>query len=101
MAIVSTRPAVLTTATLIASNVLADAASIQESHDYAVRSFLVKNFTGTASVFIGGSDVTAASPAFEWTTTDGPLTVDLEPGEELYGIVAATTQTLHVLRQGR
>lgn len=101
MAIVSTRPAVSTVATLIASNVLADDSSVQVSHDWAVRSFVAKNATATASVFLGGSDVTAATPAFEWAITDGPLTFELEPGESLYGIVAVTTQTLHVLRQGR
>lgn len=101
MAVMSTRPAITTTVTLIATNDLADIASIQGSHDWATRSFLIKNSTGTASVFLGDSDVTAATPAFEWTTTDGPLSIDLEPGEALYGIVAVTTQTLHVLRQGR
>lgn len=101
MSITATRPAVTTSATLVASNALADDSSIQSSHDWAVRSFLVKNHTGTESVFLGPSDVAAGTPAFEWATTDGPLTVDLEPGEALYGIVVAATQTLHVLRVGR
>lgn len=101
MAIAATRPAVTTSATLVAANTLADDTTLMPVHDWARRSFLVKNMTGTASVFLGTSGVTAAAPAFEWAVADGPLMIDLEPGEELYGIVAATTQTLHVLRQGR
>lgn len=92
----ATRVPITTAATLIASNVRTEAA------DWATRSFLVKNLTATASVFLNGANtVTAATPAFQWDAADGPLSVDLEPGEELYGIVAVTTQTVHVLRQGR
>jgi hypothetical protein len=94
--VLATRVPVAATATLIASNVRAEEA------DWATRSFLVKNLTGTAAVFLNGANtVTAATPAFQWDVADGPLAFDLEPGEELYGIVAVTTQTVHVLRQGR
>jgi hypothetical protein len=101
MAITPTRPAVTTAATLIAANTNTDETASKPVHDWATRSFLLKNMTGTASVFVGAGDVTAAPPAFEWAVADGWMNIDLEPGEELWGIVAVTTQTLHVLRQGR
>ena len=95
MAFAATRPAVTTSATKIAENT-----STHASDGEAV-SFLVKNATGTAAVFLGADNTVAAANGFQWDTADGSLSVDLEPGEQLWGIVAATTQTLHVLKQGR
>lgn len=97
MAIIPTRPAIAATATLIAIN--DRPAGDAEGNTW---SYLVKNLTGTAAVFLGGDNtVTAGTPAFQWDTTDGPLMVSLEPGEALWGIVTAVAQTLHVIRQGR
>lgn len=96
MAIVASRPAILTTEVLIASNAATDAGEA----DARTRRYVVKNVTGTAAVFLGPSGVTTSN-GFQWDIADGPLTVDLEPGESLYGIVASTTQTLHVLQGGR
>ena len=96
MAVATSRPAVATTAggTLIYSN-----AEASSGDEYAVK-VLLKNVTGTASVYLGPSGVTTAT-GFEWAPADGPLTWELEPGESLYGIVAATQQTVHVLKAGR
>lgn len=68
--------------------------------DWGNRRALLKNLTGTASVFLGPQGVTTAT-GFQWDPADGPLEIELEGGESIYGIVAAVTQTLHVLAQGR
>jgi hypothetical protein len=98
MAITVTQPVVDTTlgGVLIASNSAGDPGE----GDYRSRKFLLKNATQTASVFLGPSGVTTAN-GFQWDPADGPLEVELEPGESLYGIVAVTSQTIHALRQGR
>lgn len=95
MAITPTRVTVTNSATLIATNdrPVGDA----EANKF---SLLIKNVTATAAVFLGDSAETT-STGWQWDTTDGPVAVDLEAGESLYGIVASTNQTLHVLRQGR
>lgn len=67
--------------------------------DYSNERFLLKNRTGTGSVFLGGADVTTAT-GFEWEPLDGALEIELEPSEVLYA-VAASAQTIHVLRLGR
>lgn len=97
MAVTAARPAVTTSATAIYT---APAATGSSGDDWAGRSFLMKNITGTASVFLGPSGVTTSN-GYEWATADGPIGVTLEPGEVLYGIVASTTQTIHVLGAGR
>lgn len=97
MALAITRPVVDTTSggVLIATNTTAAGEG-----DFGTRRALIKNPTATASVFLGPSGVSTAT-GFQWDVADGPLEVELEPGESLYGIVAATAQTLHVLAQGR
>lgn len=85
MAVVAARTDVETSATLLVDG--ADTNGAQA---------VLKNITGTASVFLGGSGVTAAN-GFEWAVDDGPLGIDLGRGDKLYGIVAATNQTVHVL----
>lgn len=67
--------------------------------EWASRSFVLKNKTGTAPIFLGGLNVTTAT-GFEWAPADGPLDTNVEPAETLYGI-ADTPQTIHVLSQGR
>ena len=96
MAVVVTRPAPTTSAVLIAS--VADSGG--SGDDWGGKSFLLKNVTATAAVFLGPSGVTTAN-GFQWDTADGPITWTLEPGESLYGIVASVTQTIHVASTGR
>ena len=96
MAVVAARVVVSNEATLIAENTTAPSGS----DDAQTESYLLDNNTGTESVFIGPAGVTTAS-GFEWKTTHPPLTVPLEPGESLYGIVTTDDQTVHRLKVGR
>lgn len=91
---VSSRPVVSTTATLIAVN-----------DTQARSSVIVKNVTGSESVYLGrgpshpGGDAgVTTSTGWEWETTDGPISVDLGPTESLYGVITTSDQTLHVLQ---
>jgi hypothetical protein len=60
---------------------------------------LVQNPSGGASVYLGGSDVTTNS--YGYVLVGGAdLSIDLLFGESLYGVVASSTQTVRVLRQG-
>lgn len=96
MAVTATRPVAGVAATLLASN----AASGAEG-DFRSTRVLLKNLTSTAPVFLGGDNTVTAGNGFQWDVSDGALEVTLEPGETLYGIVATTPQTLHVLGAGR
>lgn len=60
-------------------------------------SLLVRN-RGAASVFLGASNVTTAA-GFE-LLADESLPVDLDAGEDLYGICAVGTVACHVLEVG-
>lgn len=64
---------------------------------------VVKVPAGGATVYIGGSDVTADTTAgtggFPLAAGD-TLSVPYSPGEAVYARVAASTQNVHVLRQG-
>lgn len=73
-----------------------------DTDDYRTKTFIVKNVTGTQPVYLG-KDTTEASAVngFAWAASDGTLTIDLEPGETLYGLSAGATQTLHTLEAGR
>jgi hypothetical protein len=61
---------------------------------------LVKNTTASATVYLGGANTVTTGNGYAWAATDGPISVDLEPGETLYGIVASVTQVCHALKQG-
>jgi hypothetical protein len=54
--------------------------------------------SGAATVYIGSSSVTTAT-GFP-VAASGTLSIDLGPSEELYGIVASSTNTVAVLCQG-
>lgn len=64
----------------------------------AIWSYVVKNVTGTAPIFLGGGPAVTVINGFEWVVADGPLTIDLQAGEDLYGIVDEVTQTCHTMR---
>lgn len=68
--------------------------------DFGNRRAVIKNVTGTAGVYLGGPD-TAVGDRFLWESEDGSLSVDLEPGEALWGISDGADQTLHILVNGR
>lgn len=96
MAVTAARVSVTTAATKICENTASSGAA-----DSSTLSFLILNNTESVSIYLGPSGVTT-STGVEWKLTYGPaFEVSLEPGESLYGIVAATTQVCHVLGGGR
>lgn len=97
MAVIASRVTVGTSATKIAENTSSSGGG---EGDYRNRLFLLKNVTASEDIFVGGDGVTTGA-GFLWAVVDGGLEIELEPGESLYGIVATTGQTVHVLEQGR
>jgi hypothetical protein len=51
--------------------------------------------SATATVYLGGSGVTTSGYGLP---TGCSVTIDLDSGESLYGIVASGTQTVHTLK---
>jgi hypothetical protein len=60
---------------------------------------LVQNPTNGQSVYIGGTGVTTASYGF-LLLAGTAFAIELQDGEGIYGVVASTTQTVGVIRQG-
>lgn len=60
---------------------------------------LIQNPTGGQVVFLGGAGVTTASYGFK-LAIDSNISIELNQGEEVYGVVASSTQSVAVLRQG-
>lgn len=87
MAIVASVVTVLTTPTLLVSGG-------PGAND--LRTVLLRN-DGAADIFIGGSTV-ATTTGLKVPTGGGTATIDLGPQDDLYGIVAAATQPIQVLR---
>jgi hypothetical protein len=89
MALAHERVSVGTTATLLSST-------------YAGKdgqTILVQNPSASVVVYLGGAGVTTASYGFALGVSSD-LSVDLKDGETLYAVVAASTLTVNVLRQG-
>ena len=59
----------------------------------------VQNPTGGQAVFLGGAGVTSSAYGYK-LAIDSTLRIDLNQGEALYGVVASSTQSVAVLRQG-
>lgn len=55
--------------------------------------------SGGATVFLGGAGVTTASYGFELLAGIS-FSVELQQGEKVFGVVASSTQTVNVFRQG-
>ena len=89
MALQSAAVTVAATAT-----VLSTAAGDREGHRV-----LILNPSGGVTVYVGGADVSTANgyPV----ASGGTLSLALEVGEIVYGIVATGTQAVNVLRSGR
>lgn len=89
MAISHERVSVGTTATQISSNYAGkDGQAVS-----------VQNPAAGATVYIGGEGVTTTSYGYSLAGgTD--MAVQMQDGEKLYGVVATSTQTVNVLRQG-
>ena len=52
-----------------------------------------------ATVFLGGAGVTTASYGYELLEGTS-FAVELQQGEQVFGVVASSTQTVNVFRQG-
>lgn len=89
MAISHERVSVGTTATQISSNYAGkDGQTVN-----------VQNPSGGATVYLGGEGVTTTSYGF-LLAAGISFSVEMQDGEKLYGVVASSTQTVNVLRQG-
>jgi hypothetical protein len=89
MAITHQRVSVGTTATQISSNYAGkDGQTVS-----------VQNPTGGATVYLGGEGVTTTAYGVE-LAAGAAFTIEMQDGEKLYGVVAASTQTVNVIRQG-
>jgi len=60
---------------------------------------LIQNPAGGADVKLGGAGVTTASYGFI-VVGGSAFAIDLQFGEELYAVVASSTQSVSVIRQG-
>ena len=63
------------------------------------QTILVQNPASGATVYLGGAGVTTSSYGY---SLDGGVAfaIDLQGGEALYGVVASSTQSVSVIRQG-
>ena len=89
MALAHERVSVGTTATLLSS-------------EYAGKdgqTVSVQNPSASVVVYIGGAGVTTTSYGYALGTSSD-MSVELQTGETLYGVVASSTLTVNVLRQG-
>ena len=60
---------------------------------------LIQNPTGGQAVFLGGAGVTSSSYGYK-LAIGSDMSMELNQGEEVYGVVASSTQSVAVLRQG-
>jgi len=89
MAVTHGQVSVGTTATLLSST----------SAGRDGQTVLVQNPSGGVNVYIGGAGVTTT--AYGYLLIGGSaFAIDLQDGEGLYAVVASSTQTVGVLRQG-
>lgn len=72
--------------------------------DTGALTWLIKNLTHTAVVYLGPDNAVTSANGFPWdATADGALRITLEPGEALWGRLAAgaADQALTGLKTGR
>ena len=60
---------------------------------------LIQNPSGGQAVYLGGAGVTSSDYGYK-LAVDSNISIELNQDEALYGVVAATTQSVAVLRQG-
>lgn len=90
MAVTSAQVSVGTTATLLTSTTDTDANPGNE--------IIVANPVGGTDTYLGGPGVTTGTGLL--LTGGSSIALQVNPGDALYGVVAASTNTLHVLRNG-
>jgi hypothetical protein len=59
----------------------------------------VQNPSSSVTVYLGGEGVTTTSYGYALGVLSD-MSIDLQDGEKLYAVVASSTQTVNVLRQG-
>jgi hypothetical protein len=59
----------------------------------------VQNPAGGATVYLGGDGVTTTSYGYA-LVAGSDFSVEMQDGEKLFGVVASSTQTVNVIRQG-
>ena len=77
-------------------------AATQLSSNYAGKdgqTVSVQNPSTSVTVYLGGAGVSTASYGYALGTSSD-MSIDLQDGEILYGVVASSTLTVNVLRQG-
>jgi len=94
MAITGLRITVGTSATLLTPSAFTNSIS---SNQQGI-SLLVQN-PSSVTVFLGGADVTTTTYGFALSANQS-IAIDLNSDELLYAVVASSTQTVNVLRQG-
>jgi hypothetical protein len=61
----------------------------------------IQNPSTSVVVYLGGEGVTTTSYGYALGgVTVSDMSIDLQDGEKLYAVVASSTQTVNVLRQG-
>lgn len=99
MAVKAERVTVTTAATLL--SVAAEADYTPDAPNFALtygQHCMVRNRDVSASIFVGGPDVTAAA-GFEVLPGE-VVPVDLLPADQLYGITATGSVICHVIQAG-
>jgi hypothetical protein len=59
----------------------------------------VQNPTGGVSVYLGGAGVTTTSYGY-LLSAGADFSIELDDDEKLFAVVAASTQTVNIIRQG-
>lgn len=99
MAIQTFRRTVTTAATLLYSH---PATSSSSEGDYPNKRVALINQAVTQTVVVLGTSAVTAATGARWTVEAGrTFSLEIEPGESIYGIVAAGTQDIDVIAGGR
>jgi hypothetical protein len=89
MALTHERVSVTTTATLLS-------ASVSGRDGQTV---MIQNPSAGSITYLGGVGVTSTSYGYA-LAAGSDMSIDLQNGETLYGVVASSTNTVNVIRQG-
>jgi hypothetical protein len=89
MAITHERISITTTATLLSATV--------SGRDG--QTLMIQNPSAGSVTYLGGAGVTSTSYGYA-LSPGSDMSIDLANGETLYGIVASSTNTVNVIRQG-
>jgi hypothetical protein len=83
----------------------ADTSYAASGDDFRSKTYLLKNNTSTATVWLrnnaDGAATTSATTSYPWAAGDAPLIITLEPGEIINAISGGADQTIAILNTGR